>query len=313
MILNNATIKKLSSSGKLIINFQEDGLQYCSYKFHVGKIIVPSDGTVLESFYLNKKLSCLEKILQSVSNYLSQQKKCDRKDHGFVVKNEKYILKPREIVLFQTAEEVKMPNNIMALYTSLNSIAIKGILLINSSTIEPNYEGPLSGILLNFSNKDFEMSSNMPIAKGTFHTIEEGVTQMPAIINKINVIDYTENLRKRSKDNYDRSFLSIKELGSEIEDNLNRRVIKSLSIGGFILALLLAFSTLQPFVYNCFWGVPSYQVSDRKAHVEYLQIKDAERKELDQLIQQIDSLKQILILKQKDQNGQNNTQPPRGI
>ena len=216
-------------------------------------------------------------------------------------------------MLFQTVEEVKMPKDVMAIYTSLNSIATKGIFLINSSTIEPNYEGPLSGILLNFSNKDFEMSENMPIAKATFHRIDEEPEKIQANNDKVEVTVYTEKLRKRAKENYGRTFLSIKELGSEIEDNLNRRVIKSLSIGGFILAILLAFSTLQPFVYNCFWGVPSYQLSDRKAHMEYLQLKESEQEKIEILNGRIDSLELLLRSAVKEQNEQQNTQPQRGI
>ena len=312
MVLSNKTIEKLVASSKLVTNFQKDGLQYCSYKFHVGKIIVQSDGTVLESSDLHKQLNYWQKKLQYLSDLLSQQPKYGNKDAGFVIKNEKYILKPREIVLFQTVEEVKMPKDVMAIYTSLNSIATRGIFLINSSTIEPNYEGPLSGILLNFSNKDFEMSENMPIAKATFHRIEEP-EDISALSEKVEVKDYTDKLRKRAKENYGRTFLSIKELGSEIEDSLNKKIIRSISISGIILALLLAFATLQPVFYNLIWGVPSYQISDRKAHVEYLQLKESEQEKMEILNCRIDSLEMLLKSTVKEKNEQHDTQSQRGI
>lgn len=312
MVLSNKSIEKLVASGKLVTNFQKEGLQYCSYKFHVGKIIVPSDGTVLESSDLHKQLNYWQKKLQYLSDLLSQQPKYGNKDAGFVIKNEKYILKPREIVLFQTVEEVKMPKDVMAIYTSLNSIATRGIFLINSSTIEPNYEGPLSGILLNFSNKDFEMSENMPIAKATFHRIEEP-ENISATSEKVEAKEYTDKLRKRAKKNYGRTFLSIKELGSEIEDSLNKKIIRSISISGIILALLLAFATLQPVFYNLIWGVPSYQVSDRKAHVEYLQLKESEQEKIEILNSRIDSLELLLKSPVKEQNERQDTQSQRGI
>lgn len=313
MVLSNKAIKKLVDSAKLVTNFQKEGLQYCSYKFHVGKIIVPSDGTVLESSDLHKKLNYWQKKLQYLSDLLSQQPKYGNNDAGFVIKNEKYILRPREIVLFQTVEEVKMPKDVMAIYTSLNSIATRGIFLINSSTIEPNYEGPLSGILLNISNKDFEMSENMPIAKATFHRIEGEITNLPAISDKVESADYTDRLRKRAKKNYGRTFLSIKELGSEIEDGLNKKIVRSISISSAIIGLLLIFSTLQPVIYNFIWGVPSYQVSDRKAHAEYLQLKESEQEKIENLNSRIDSLEQLLKSTVKEQNEQQNTQPQRGI
>lgn len=85
MVLSNKTIEKLVASGKLVTNFQKDGLQYCSYKFHVGKIIVPSDGMVLESSDLHKQLNCWQKKLQYLSDLLSQQSKYGNKDVGFVI------------------------------------------------------------------------------------------------------------------------------------------------------------------------------------------------------------------------------------
>jgi deoxycytidine triphosphate deaminase len=313
MVLSNKNIKKLVDSGKLVTNFQKEGLQYCSYKFHVGKIIVPSDGTVLESSDLHKKLNCWQKKLQYFSDFFSQQPKYGNNDAGFVIKNNRYILRPREIVLFQTVEEVKMPKDIMAIYTSLNSIASRGIFLINSSTIEPNYEGPLSGILLNISNKDFEMSEHMSIAKATFHRIEGEIANLPATSDKVEATVYTDKLRKRAKNNYGRTFLSIKELGSEIEDGLNKKIVRSISISSTIIGLLLIFSTLQPVFYNLIWGVPSYQVSDRKAHAEYLQLKESEQEKIEILNSRIDSLESLLKSTVKEQNEQQNTQPQRGI
>ncbi len=87
MVLSNKNIKKLVDSGKLVTNFQKEGLQYCSYKFHVGKIIVPSDGTVLESSDLHKKLNCWQKKLQYFSDFFSQQPKYGNNDAGFVIQN----------------------------------------------------------------------------------------------------------------------------------------------------------------------------------------------------------------------------------
>lgn len=103
--------------------------------------------------------------------------------------------------------------------------------------------------------------------------------------------------------------MSIKELGSEIEDSLNKKIIRSISISGIILALLLAFATLQPVFYNLIWGVPSYQVSDRKAHMEYLQLKEAEQEKIEILNSRIDSLELLLKTTVKEQNEQQNTQP----
>lgn len=88
MVLSINAIEKLMDSGKLVTNFQKEGLQYCSYKFHVGKIIVPSDGTVLESSDLHKKLNYWQKKLQYLSDLLSQQPKYGSNDAGFVIKNE---------------------------------------------------------------------------------------------------------------------------------------------------------------------------------------------------------------------------------
>ena len=157
------------------------------------------------------------------------------------------------------------------------------------------------------------MSEHMSIAKATFHRIEGEIANLPATSDKVEATVYTDKLRKRAKNNYGRTFLSIKELGSEIEDGLNKKIVRSISISSTIIGLLLIFSTLQPVFYNLIWGVPSYQVSDRKAHAEYLQLKESEQEKIEILNSRIDSLESLLKSTVKEQNEQQNTQPQRGI
>lgn len=283
MILSKETITNKVRDNGLIENFSPDCLGYSSYKLRIGKIVIPQSGRVFTEKFNLRKLGKWEQFRLRIADLMTPNNVKTQ------IKNEinhcagPFALKPRDIILFETEEMLKMPQNISGSYTAMNSIAQKGILLINSSVVEPNYHGPLSGILANFSSKDFVIYPKMEIAKVCFHQVDTAMPPSPNIENEITEEDYLKDLQRKAKDYYGDTFLDIKSILDDIELRYARQVRKNILVSGIIISILLVFATLEPFVYDKIWGRTS--VSD------WLEMNKYDR---------IDSLNSKILLMEKE-------------
>lgn len=283
MILSKDTVIIKVRDNGLIENFSPDCLGYSSYKLRIGKIVIPQSGRVFTEKFNLRKLGKWEQFRLRIADLMTPNNVKTQ------IKNEinhcagPFALKPRDIILFETEELLKMPQNISGSYTAMNSIAQKGILLINASVVEPNYHGPLSGILANFSSKDFVIYPKMEIAKICFHQVDTEMPPSPNIENEISEKDYLKDLQRKAKDYYGETFLDIKSILDDIELRYARQVRKNIWASGIIISILLVFATLEPFVYNKIWG--------RNSVSDWMEMNDYE---------QIDSLNSKILLMDKE-------------
>lgn len=294
MILGYSNIIRLINDKNLLSEYDESNILNSSCRLKVGKIFVPEEGTVIDCLNGAEKDSFLSKARAWLADSIDPRHNCkDGIPQWISVDDYSYTLKPREIILFQTKETIRLPKDIMAMYSALNTVATQGILLINASMIEANYEGPLSGILVNFSNVNFEITPNMDIAKISFFKIDGEIKDSDATDNQTEEDIYAQKLREKAKCIFSKTFLSISQLGDEIEHKVSKTIKKDLAIGGLILVFLLAFATIEPFIYKCLWGYPTFDYNDwDKKNLG--QIRWSEDKEMIMIMQnQIDSLKRL--------------------
>lgn len=283
MILSKESILQNVQDNGLIENFSSDCLGYSSYKLRIGKIVIPQSGRVFTEKFNLRKLGKWEQFRLRIADLMTPYNVKTQ------IKNEinhcagPFALKPRDIILFETEEMLKMPQNISGSYTAMNSIAQKGILLINASVVEPNYHGPLSGILANFSSKDFVIYPKMEIAKICFHQVDTEMPPSPNIENEITEEHYLKDLQRKAKDYYGDTFLDINSILDDIELRYARQVRKNIWASGIIISILLVYATLEPFVYNKIWGRTS--VSNRVEKNDY---------------DRIDSLNSKILLMEKE-------------
>lgn len=100
---------------------------------------------------------------------------------------------------------------------------------------------------------------------------------------ELNDNPYLKDLQRKAKDYYGDTFLDIKSILDDIELRYARQVRKNIWTSGVIITILLAVATLEPFVYDMFWGRNS--VSDWKKMNDY---------------DQIDSLNSKILLMEKE-------------
>lgn len=270
MILGKDNVSAKVQNSGLIENFSQDCLEYSSYKLRIGKVVLPQNGRVLAEKLNIKKLNKFSRFRLWIAGLVTPGDVKEKIKGEIHHCTSPYVLKPREIVLFETEEIVNMPQNISASYTAMNTIAQKGILLINASIVEPNYHGPLSGILANFSSTDFIINPKMQIAKICFHEVDSDNPPSPEKENEISEDVYLKRLQDNAKNNYGETFLDIKSFLDDIELRYARQVKRNIYISGVIITFLLAVATLEPFIYDMIWGRTS--VSDWKKMNDYDQI-----------------------------------------
>jgi hypothetical protein len=176
-----------------------------------------------------------------------------------------------------TKETVKLPADLLASYGPLNHLAKQGLLLVNASIIESSYSGPLSCYFVNFSSKRILIGSDDPIAKICFHSINPPQSPKP---DNIDEETYAKGL-SRDACLYPKSFLNISGLKEEIKETVTKEVSSSIRWGGFFIAFLLLFNTLEPVITKWIWqsgGVVSKTNMDIQVMKDQL---DSQKQQLD--------------------------------
>jgi len=130
MILSDGEIKRRVTSEKIIEFHDPKQIKYCGCELTLGNAVTPSTGVIL---------SLTGKPRGWFSN---------------VVKTSKcFVIEPSETVVLVTKEKLNMPQDLCATYGQLNRLANRGLMILNTSIVEPGYSGPLSCVLVNFSSQ----------------------------------------------------------------------------------------------------------------------------------------------------------------
>lgn len=284
-MLGNIVIRNFVQQSNLIENFDERCLRNCSYRLRVGKLIKPG-GTYVLDFEENVESKgwvgkLWRKIAESIPSYKAN--KC------FKIVNDRYELKPNELIIFQTREKIRMPLELSASYAALDSVAKQGVLLINASMVEPGYEGYLSGVLLNFSSRSFFISPNMEIVKISFSEVTGNVQDK--LHERID--NYTEQLQIKAQ-NYTETFLDIDRIEKDVISKTAHRVSRSFVFGGVILLFVLAFCTIEPVLYKYIWHDSWVPLNSTQIELERSLQQSREKEVIDALTKKVDSLQLIL-------------------
>jgi deoxycytidine triphosphate deaminase len=224
----------------------------------------------------------------------------------FIRVDNNYEIKPNELIIFQTKEKINLPMNVSAYYSTLDSIAKQGLLLINSSVVEPGYEGYLSGVLLNFSSRSYMLKPDMEIVKINFFQVGGDVD------NKLTESlgdAYTEKLQETAL-HYTRTFLDVERIKEDVLRQTSEKVSRNLKFGGWLLALLLAFCTIEPVIYKYLWHDSWVPMNSTYIEMERSMRSQKQMELLDSLSKEIDNLK--IKLEKKDAK-EPNFKPQRRI
>jgi deoxycytidine triphosphate deaminase len=265
MILTNDEITNLiAGTTPLIANHVNENIESCGYTFRIGKVFEPSTGDVIE---LN------------VTNASTNKKK--------VI----YEIKPSETVIIMTEEQLNMPDHICGDYSIKNSLASKGLMLINASIVLPKYRGPLSCFIVNFSNKTIPLKKDEEVARIVFHRLTGVPTKFD---NKVLTSQqYEESLAKNALQ-FSKTFMNIREIEAQIVEKAGASAKKNIIFGSIMISFFLLWSTLEPIITRKIWGGEVYLQNENLLNSKYqleLAKKDNEMRILNN---RVDSIQKIL-------------------
>ena len=240
MILSDGEIKKRVTSDKLIEFHDPKQIKYCGCELTLGNAVAPKTGEVL---------SITDKPRHWFSNVMTA-KKC-------------FVIEPSETKILVTKERLNMPKDLCATYGQLNRLANKGLMILNTSIVEPQYSGPLSCVLVNFSSQKHALSPGDPIAKLTFHRVEGTPEQV--LTDSYTHADY-ETLVSKNAISLPESLLDISGIEERVTDKMGVTVKKSVAWGGAIVLFLLLWSQMEGFLSD--WIYKRTGFMDTKVQVE---------------------------------------------
>ncbi len=221
MILDRKDIEQLIRDRTLIHDHDPNKITNCAYTLRVGAVFEPQTGT----------------------KHLVPPKP----NNGGEALH--WTIGPAECWIIKTRESLNMPHNICGHYSPLYRLARQGVMLINASLIEPNYSGPLSCYLVNFSSNNVEISINEEIAKITFYRVDNA-TQ--GTVETLDLAAYENKLASSAK-RFARSFLGVGDIEERAAKRASETVKHSVIGGSIVVGLLVLFAQAEPLFSRWLW------------------------------------------------------------
>jgi dUTPase len=80
---------------------------------------------------------------------------------------------PAELVWVRAKEKIAVPADRVGVWMQTQTLSRQGLLLLNTSLIEPGYEGPLTAVFVNFGARHVVINPTTKIAKVLFLTLDQ--------------------------------------------------------------------------------------------------------------------------------------------
>lgn len=167
-------------------------------------------------------------------------------------RTKEYKLPPRGMVLIVSNELFNLPDNILGYTTVKNSLSANGMLAINIGIVDPEWNKPISSLIINFGNVDHLISEGETFLRMTFHEFNKYDKENLKDIENFSIEsdsddydNYAKISRKQAVTNLSNTFLSISKIRDEVAKRVRLSFLKDILIlGGSIgiLGFLLTYS-----------------------------------------------------------------------
>ena len=156
-----------------------------------------------------------------------------------------YRLKPQGMVYVVFNERIKMPPDLMAFAHVKTTLTKRGIMATNIGIIDPNYEGLISTLLINFGRVEFPLTQNDAALRITFAEIKPPSEPLPVNGSGLKEDTYVENIKKDIV-NLDEKFLNLNKIETDVIWNLLNKFFKMGAVFGLLsLAVAATFNVIN--------------------------------------------------------------------
>ncbi|MGB0218571.1 MAG: dCTP deaminase domain-containing protein [Sinimarinibacterium flocculans] len=187
--MSDASIRAQMKSGNLILDGDETSAKHCSYEFHASRVVYG----VSE-----------EELTPTVIELSSP--------HADSVA----MIQPSAVAWIRSKERVRVPVDHVGLWVQTNSLSRRGLLLLNSTLVEPGYEGYLCAHVVNLSSNVVSVGGSTIIAKLLFLALDSNALELVASSRYDKYDEHLDQLAASSS----KSFLRVSELVPRLHSKL---------------------------------------------------------------------------------------------
>lgn len=98
------------------------------------------------------------------------------------------VIEPGALVWVRTRDQVNIPSDMVGLWTQINKLSRKGLLLLNMTLVEPGYQGPLIAAFVNFGREPVYIDASTRIAKLAFLRLDRAAEAL-AVAREVSSCD----------------------------------------------------------------------------------------------------------------------------
>jgi len=192
-VLSDQTIREEMEAGRLIINGDPANAMHCTYEFKAARVTYGGgspDGRTARVVDLKSGA------------------------------HETATLAPGGVAWIRSHAEVEMPRGMVGLWIQTNSLSRKGMLLLNSTLIEPGYRGRLTAYFVNFGSEKVTVSARDTIAKIIFLKLDSDALE---VIPAAKYQDYDAQVERWAAKSHD----SVFRIDDFVERSLGRLKVEA--------------------------------------------------------------------------------------
>lgn len=207
--------------------------------------------------------------------------------------NDKVIIKPNTIFLFETKEKFNFPQYLSGRMSLKMKLIAQGLLMSNQTVVDPGYSNVLFGMLYNLSTQNIELKYG------------QAITTLEVIKTEVSKNTYTGNIENLSFEQFvaNRVHSSLGSLEEDIKKSKEdivrsqNRLDKSTKIWNFFTV----FVTLLLTILSVFIGVTNFRAASKDdADIEILKNEvTALQEQIENYRESTDNLEELVIEYQK--------------
>ncbi len=156
-----------------------------------------------------------------------------------------FLLEPQGMVYVIFKERLIIPSNIIGFAHVKTSLTKKGIMATNIGIVDPNYNGFMSTLLINFSKTDCLINQNESALKVTFSSFNNPDKNIELLNNNKSISDYLIGTEKNIL-HLDDKFLNLNSIEEKVNKNVASTIFSRIKdfgwfFGGLSLMIALTF------------------------------------------------------------------------
>lgn len=128
---------------------------------------------------------------------------------------QRHFLGPGEMIFVLSSEEFHLPANVTGVATLRTSLTKEGLLALNVGIIDPFFQGPISTVLLNFSNKTFPLYVGDKFFRVIFIEHEDVQEFRPKSDESTDRFGYIKDLEEKAHSSFSTSYLNVPRLDNK--------------------------------------------------------------------------------------------------